>query len=164
MKNDRLRSPVRGDYTVALGQAGFSFATCEWNVAWCCERISPGSLERISADRLTAGGIATKFRNLVRNMPPSDERATLARLATEFAEVVELRNRIVHGAPCTGPNGEARLSNGAVFEISDLEDAADRFEACSIELNGMLHGFLSSYAAIDHGDGGLSDTENHDTP
>ena len=145
MQNDRLRQPIKPDYAGALGTATFCFAICEWNAVWCAERLRPGSLDAFVSGELTAGQIAKKLRDLARNMPDSTERDETIAAAKKFAELVPLRNDILHGKPCTGPNGEARLSSTKVFEIPDLHDAADVFSACSIELNRLLHGFLSTY-------------------
>jgi hypothetical protein len=129
----------------ALGTAAFCFAICEWNAVYCAERISPGSLGTFIKDKSTAGDIATKLINLARNMPITAERNELVAAAQAFAGLVPLRNSILHGKPCTGPNGKARVSYTKVFEIPDFQDAADAFSACSIELNRLLHGFLSTY-------------------
>jgi hypothetical protein len=144
MKDDRLRSPVKPDYTAALGLAVFAFATCEWQVVWCIEKIRPGSLSKLVADERTAGQIAKFFINVTRNMPRSKEREELRQAAETFAQLVDLRNAIVHGKPCTGPNGEARLSSQQALEIGDLEAAADAFTACGSELNRQFYGFLST--------------------
>lgn len=145
MKNDRLRSPVKSDYVSAIGLAAYTFATCEWQVVWCSEKIRPGSLNKLVGDERTAGRIAKFFLDLTRNMPKSPEREELRSAAAEFARLVEIRNAILHGKPCTGPNGDARLSSGAVLEIGYLEDAADAFTACGIELNRLFNGFLATY-------------------
>ena len=145
MRNDRLRSPVKTDYVNALGLAAFTFATCEWQVVWCSEKIRPGSLSKLVGDERTAGKIAKFFIDLTRNMPKSKEREELSAAAEEFARLVELRNAIMHGKPCTGPTGEARLSSGKVLEIAYLEDAADAFMACGNELNRLFYGFLATY-------------------
>lgn len=145
MKNDRLRSPVKPDYVNALGLVAYTFASCEWQVLWCSEKIRPGSLGKLVGDERTAGKIAKFFLDLTRNMPKSKEREELSRAAGEFARLVEIRNAILHGKPCTGPSGEARLSSGRVLELDYLEDAADAFTACSTELNRLFYGFLSSY-------------------
>lgn len=145
MKDDRLRQPIKPDYMEALGTATFCFAICEWNAVYCAERIRPGSLGAFIKDELTAGKIAKLLGDLTRNMPKSAEREELIAAAQAFADLVSLRNAILHGNPCTGPTGEARLSTAKVFEISDLHEAADEFSACSIELNRLLHGFLSTY-------------------
>lgn len=144
-KDDRLRSPVKPDYVEALGRAAFIFATCEWQVVWCCEKIRPGSLRKIIGEELTAGKIAKRFIDVCRNMPRSKERETLVAAAQRFSDLVIVRNNILHGKPCTGPNGEARLSGSGVIEISDLEDAADSFLECSSQLNAFFYGFLSTY-------------------
>jgi hypothetical protein len=145
MNNDRLRQPFKLDYNQALGTAASCFAICEWNGVYCAERIKPGALNQMVSAELTAGQIAKKLFNIVRNMPPSNEREELTNAAQWFAQLVPLRNKILHGKPCTGPNGEARLSSSSVIEIVDLENAADAFSACSIELNRLLHGFLATY-------------------
>ncbi|HWW00661.1 MAG TPA: hypothetical protein VNZ64_13265 [Candidatus Acidoferrum sp.] len=145
MKNDRLRQPIDNDYMHALGVATFCFAICEWNAVYCAERIRPGSLRSFIDDELTAGKIAKKLNTLTRSMPKSAEREQLIAGAQGFADLVHLRNRILHGKPCTGPGGKARLSNTKILQVTDLEDAADAFSDCSIELNRLLHGFLSTY-------------------
>jgi hypothetical protein len=144
MKGHRNRQPVKSDYTNALGQVSFCFAICEWNVIWCYEKISPGALQKIVSDELTAGRIAKRFVDLARNMPKSAARNELIAAAEEFARLVQIRNEIIHGKPCTGPNGEARLSSIEVIEIEDLEDAADAFSTCSSKMNELLHGFLNT--------------------
>lgn len=145
MKGDRNRQPIMQDYTNALGQAAFCFSICEWNVVWSCEKIKPGALGKIVDEELTAGRIAKRFIDLVRNMPRSAARDELTTVAQNFAGLVQVRNDILHGKPCTGPNGEARLSSKKVLEIEDLENAADAFSECSIRVNGLLHGFLKTY-------------------
>lgn len=148
MKGHRNLQPVKPDYTHALGQAAFCFSICEWNVVWSCERISPGALRKMVDEELSAGRIAKRFMDLVRNMPKSAAREELSAAAQEFARLVQVRNEILHGKPCTGPNGEARLSSGGVLEILDLEDAADAFSECSSKVNGLLHGFLKTYVPV----------------
>ena len=145
MKDDRLRQPIKPDYMHALGTATFCFAVCEWNAVYCAERLRPGSLSAFIKDELTAGKIAKKLMDLARNMSKSAEREELGAAAKVFADLVSLRNNILHGKPCTGPNGDARLSSANVLEIPDLQDAADAFSACGIELNRLFHGFLSTY-------------------
>lgn len=145
MQDDRLRQPIKPDYAGALGAATFCFAICEWNAVWCSERIRPGSLNAFVSGELTAGKVAKKLLDLARNMPKSAERGEIVAVAEAFAALVPLRNNVLHGKPCTGPDGEARLSSTKVFEIPDLHNAADVFSSCSIELNRLLHGFLSTY-------------------
>ena len=145
MKDHRNRQPVKPDSTHALGQAAFCFSICEWNVVWSCEKIKPGALRKIVGDELTAGRIAKCFIDLVRNMPKSASREDLSAVAQEFAQLVKIRNQILHGKPCTGPNGDARLSSGRVLEIVDLEYAADAFSECSSKVNELLSGFLKAY-------------------
>jgi hypothetical protein len=145
MKDDRLRSPVKPDYMAAVGLAVYAFAACEWQVVWCSEKILPGSLIKLVSEERTAGKIAKFFIDLTRSMPKSDEREQLKAAAAEFGRLVVVRNSIIHGKPCTGASGEARLSSGMILEQAYLEDAADAFTACGIELNRLFYGFLATY-------------------
>lgn len=95
---------------------------------------------------MTAGKIGKKFIDAVRNMPKSKEREQLKDLAQRFMELVETRNQIMHGKPCTSPSGDQRLSGKGIIEISSLEDAADKFVECGSELNGLFYGFLENYS------------------
>lgn len=143
MKNDRLRQPLSQDYAEALGRAMYCFAVCEWNVLWCSERVSPGRLRKLLAKPHTAGEIASKFKDITRNMPRSKDRERLKQLAAKFAMLVELRNGVVHGKPCYVPGQGNRLSAGRVLEIDDINAAADAFSECAIELNRELYGYLA---------------------
>lgn len=108
-------------------------------------RVADRSTGLLISVSLTAGKIAKRFLDLTRNMPASKGREALKASAAEFAALVETRNQILHGKPCTGSNGESRLSSKKVLEISDLEHTADQFSQCSIELNAQFYGFLASY-------------------
>ena len=144
MKDDRLCSPVKDDYANALGRTAYTFSSLEWQVVCCAEKIRLGSLRKIVDNEMTAGQIAKTFLDITRNMPKSRERDELKTLASQFMDLVEVRNKIMHGKPCTGPNGEARLNGGAVIEIPDLENAADNFVECSSKLNEWFYGFLQT--------------------
>jgi len=143
--NSRLRQPIEDRFAHALGVATFCFAICEWNAVYCAQRIKPGSLRQFMKDEFTAGKIAKKLSDLVRNMPKSKERDELQSAADEFSDLVPLRNSILHGKPCSNADGKARLSAEGIFEVQDLEVAADKFSDCSHKLNRLLHGFLSTY-------------------
>jgi hypothetical protein len=145
MVDERKRVPVDDDYIRVLGLATYAFARCEWQVVWCCERIKPGVLQKIVGEEMTAGTIGKYFANVVRNMPKSKGREELASAAQEFLELVERRNRIIHGKPCTSPSGQQRLSGDKIIEIEDLERAADAFTVCGGRLNAIYYGFLQAY-------------------
>jgi hypothetical protein len=147
LKDDRLRIPVGTDYLQELGRAAYTFAYCEWQVAWSCERLRPGALRKIREDELTAGKIATMFKELCRNMPKLNERTELIELSTRFQKLVVVRNAILHGKPCTSASDQQRLSADKVIEINDLEAAADDFVDCATKLNDVYHRFLLGYVA-----------------
>lgn len=145
MSDERKLVPVDPEYISALGLATYAFARCEWQVVWCSEKILPGSVTKIVSEEMTAGKIGKHFANLVRNMPKSKERETLSLLASEFLALVDERNRIIHGKPCTAPTGKQRLSGNGIIEITHLEKAADAFSVCNGKLNSLFYGFLQSY-------------------
>lgn len=94
---------------------------------------------------MTAGKIGKHFANIIRNIPKSKAREELSSLASEFLTLVDERNRIIHGKPCTAPNGEQRLDGNGIIEIIHLEKAADAFTVCNGKLNSLFYGFLQSY-------------------
>ena len=145
MKNQRLTSPVKQDYIDAIGRAAYLFSSLEWQVVHCANKIKPGIIHKITGDEMTAGKIAKTFKDLVNNMPRSKQRDELAVLAEQFMKLKDVRNGIIHGKPCTGPNGEPRLWYDKILEINDLEKAADDFAECGSKLNAMFYGFLSEH-------------------
>jgi hypothetical protein len=145
MANERTLIPVDASYINALGLVTYAFALCEWQVVWCCEKVKPGSVSKIVSEEKTAGQIAKYFADIVRNMPKSKERKKLDSLAKEFLILVDKRNMIIHGKPCTAQNGDQRLSGEGIIEISDLENAADAFAVHNRNLNSFFYGFLQNY-------------------
>lgn len=145
MSDERMRIPCDSKYISALGLTTFAFARCEWQVVWCAEKIRPGSVDKIVREEMTAGSIGKYFTNVVRNMPRSSARDELSELATQFLALVEVRNGIIHGKPCTSPEGQQRLAGQRVIEIVDLAAAADAFAALGTKLNSLFYGFLQTY-------------------
>jgi hypothetical protein len=145
MTDERKRVPIDPEYISALGLATYAFARCEWQVVWCSEKILPGSITKIVSKEMTAGMIGKHFSDLVKNMPKSKEREALSSLASKFLDLVNERNRIIHGKPCTAPTGEQRLSGNGIIEITHLEKIADAFIVCNEKLNSLFYGFLQSY-------------------
>lgn len=144
MTDERKLVQLDGAYIAALGLAVFTFARCEWQAVWCCERIKPGALDKIVSKRMTAGQIAKHFADLVRNMPKSRKRGYLLGASKEFTAIVDMRDRIVHGKPCTALDGAQRLNDAnGIIETHDLEAAADAFTSCANRLNELFYGFLA---------------------
>ncbi len=148
MKDDRLRSPVEKNYIEAIGLAAYTFASLEWQVVWCMEKISPKSIHKVVNEEMTAGKIAKKFMNAIHSMPKSDEREQLKEHANRFRELVQVRNDIIHGKPCTSPEQEQRLSGDKIIEVVDLENAADDFVECTNKLNTLFYDYLSTYTPL----------------
>ena len=52
---------------------------------------------------------------------------------------------MLHGKPGTAVGGEQRLfHDGDDWTNAEIEEATDRFAACSIELNRLLYGVLAA--------------------
>ncbi|MEK2144628.1 hypothetical protein WOC23_21825, partial [Vibrio parahaemolyticus] len=147
MKDDRLKCPVENDYVQAIGLAAYTFARLEWQVVWCMEKIKPESVHKVVDQEMTAGTIAKRFIDATRNMPKTKDREALKALAQKFMALVQVRNQIMHGKPCTSPDGKQRLTGESVIELNTLEDAAGDFVECANKLNDMYYGFLSTYEA-----------------
>lgn len=145
MKDARKGVPIQSDYAYALGVATYTFARLEWQVVWCTEGLLPSTVTKAMKDEMTGGAIANRFANATRNMPASKERLELQKLAERFKRLVELRNSIAHGKPCTSPKNDQRLSGNGVIEVSDLEAAADDYADCEALLNRWFHGFLANF-------------------
>lgn len=139
--NDRLRVPIDETYVIALGRAAYVFATLEWNAVWCCERMREGYINDLG--RKTAGTIARDLLKLARRRP-LDIRDACVSPAETFLSLVEVRNAIFHGKPGTAVSGAQRLfREGQVWEPEAIDQAADDFARCSIQLNALLYGELS---------------------
>lgn len=137
--DDRLRIPVESSYTEALGLVIYAFARLEWDAIWCCERLRPNYVRTV--DRKTAGEIAKDLKEYTQTIADEALRADCTSGAVELAQLIGLRNAIVHGKP--GPGRDQRLfRDGHPFSIEDLDKAADAFTACSLHLNRLLHGPL----------------------
>lgn len=148
MKDDRFRCPVEKEYAEAIGLAAYTFARLEWQVVWCMEKIQPGSICKVVEEEMTAGKIAKRFIEATRSMPRSKEREVLKEYAQKFMALVQIRNQIMHGKPCTSPTGDQRLSGNDIIEIPTLETAADDFVECSDKLNELFYDFLQTYQPV----------------
>jgi hypothetical protein len=143
MKDDRLRVTFDAPYAHALGLAAFCWARCEWDAVWSCERLKPGYVGTIEAEKKTAGQIAKDLIAMIQNLADPQMRAICMGPAKEFKRLVDERNGLVHGKPGTAENGDQRLfRHGAVMTIETVNDLSDEFTACQLQLNDMVHKYL----------------------
>lgn len=145
MTDDRLLVPQDPEYFTAVGLAMIAFARLEWDAVWCCQRLDPGYIPTIEAERKTAGRIARDLTRMFRNVTDRPLRARIVPFAVEFGEVVEQRNGLMHGKPGTAANGDQRLfRNNHEWTIEAVNDFADRCVRAGRPLNALLHGELST--------------------
>lgn len=144
MNEPRFSTPVDESYVSAIGRAAFCFMVLEWNAVYCCESLKKGIIHSLTSK--TAGGIATAFINRSENeLPSSEDKIALVAAAYEFRELVKIRNRLLHAHPCAQPGNpyNSRISHLAgVWELEDINFAADSFSILNRKLSGFNHGFL----------------------
>ncbi len=144
MTQPRDRIPASDAYLRALGRASYNFAYLEWGVVWLTETIDQGFLGQVSS--LTAGQIARRFSDAVGTLNDGDDdKAAMLALAAVFTDLVEDRNRLMHGNPFTAQGGEQRLLyNGRHgrkdWTIDLMSEFADRLAQASIEAGRLIHG------------------------
>ena len=144
------RIPVTEDYLAALGRATYNFSYLEWGVIWLAETLQPGFLQTSST--MTAGNIAQKFSSVVENLDKTAaDKTKLKMLASNFTDLIALRNSLMHGNPYTALNREQRLlydgKHGRKdWTIDSMKGFATRTATASIEAGKLLHnGRLQCY-------------------
>lgn len=143
MSTDRLRIPQDPDYFHAIGLAAVAFARLEWDAVWCCERLQAGYIQTIEADKKTAGRIAKDMQRLFSRVSDPVLRAKITPFATEFSDVVQERNGLLHGKPGTSENADQRLfRHGVEWSINDINLFSDRCVIAGGPLNALLYGEL----------------------
>lgn len=140
MKGDRHRIPIDGDYLKAIGTAVYCFATLEWNAVYCGEKLSPGYVGKLA--KKTAGKIATdvaKFESLISD---PNKRARYRTATSEFVRLAKSRNDLLHSNSATVGHEQRLVRQGKPWQANEIDDLADEFAACSIELNELYHKVL----------------------
>ena len=144
------RIPVSAEYANALGYAVYCFCYLEWGAIWIIERFKPKYVQKIQAQKITARDVAKKLSTVATGAKGLEEpiHKRLIAFATLFRDLVESRNRLVHGKPFTGENGEQRLryESKAVkvdWTIDEINSLAKQFEDASIEANELFHKHLA---------------------
>ena len=108
----KLRVPFDPEYVILLGKAVYLFAYYEWIVIYIIEVLAPGFVATYSRGKpLPSGTVGKKFRRAIvnsRGLPPDDLKA-LDACATEFENLVDRRNALVHAHPITDTDGSQIL-------------------------------------------------------
>ncbi|NPD69035.1 hypothetical protein HN018_13195 [Lichenicola cladoniae] len=128
--------PVDADYLAAIGMATYCFATMEWNAVYCGEKLKPGYVNDVSTK--TAGVIANEILGFAPLVSGSIKQASYQAAVSELVALVKRRNDLMHANPATIGNDQRLVRNGIALQISDINDLADDFTACSLKLNELL--------------------------
>lgn len=153
MANQAERIPVDDQYLRSLGRATYNFAYLEWGIVWLTETIQFGFLTEVH--KLTAGQIANRFSKAVGNLADEvPDKQALQSLSSSFTDLVEDRNRLMHGNPFTATGGEQRLlydgKHGRKdWTIQSVDDFSEKTATASIEAGRLLHGgLLTKYQKV----------------
>jgi prolyl 4-hydroxylase len=99
-------------FTNALGRAAYQFMVLEWSVAWLTETLAPGSIS--NSRNLTCREAATRFEEAIYQL--GDVPAVSARLigfANRFGQLVDERDRLLHGHPHVADGAELQTPGQA---------------------------------------------------
>jgi hypothetical protein len=140
MKDDRLRVPVDAAYLTAIGIATYCFALMEWNAVYCGQKLSPGYVSTVA--RKTAGTIGRDISGFDQLVTDQVKQARYRAAAAEFVRLVDRRNDLVHANPATVGSDQRLVRHGTPWQPNEIEDLADAFTACSMELNELYHHVL----------------------
>lgn len=137
MKDDRLRISVDATYLTALGRAAYCFAYMEWAAVYCGEKLNSGYVGTVAIK--TAGEIARDIAGSVSLIPDTSKQARCRTAVNEFRRLVDRRNDLVHANPATVGSEQRLVRHGAPWQPTEIDDLADDFAACAIELNDLHH-------------------------
>jgi hypothetical protein len=98
------RIPLDPDYTALLGEAVYVFAYAEWLLLEII-RLRDATATHDDLARMMSGEVARRLREALSSVPPDRERG----IAAQFAELVQLRNDMIHAHPATAHDGSQRL-------------------------------------------------------
>lgn len=135
-KNDRLRTPIDPGYADLLGRALYCFARMEWDAAYICQELQDGYLKLVPTK--TAGNIARDLERLTSSLE-IDACAPFATWVSKFRELVEVRNKLVHGNPGSVDGGQFLFNQGIPWTIERMNEAADDFTECQTHLNDLVY-------------------------
>jgi hypothetical protein len=125
--------PVAESYLSALGRATYNFAYLEWAIISLGQMLHQDFVS--SVEEMTAGKMAQTFEDFVKALPSMDpDRSRLKTLAKDFRKnLVDRRNKLMHGKPFTADNGEQRLRYSGkkgvqIWEHDDILGVAKDFD------------------------------------
>jgi hypothetical protein len=136
------RIPVGDDYLVALGRATYHFAYLEAGAVWVGETIGRGFIDRCRT--LTAGQIGGHLIELAAETANDEDHHEITEFARVFADLVVLRNKLIHGRPYTAKDGVQQLQyNGKhglmSWPVHQIESAAEAFQDAALQANRIIH-------------------------
>ena len=127
LKNTRI--PMDKDYIEALGTAVYSFAYYEWTIIYIFENLKNGYVGIYSRNKTpkTLGKVFKDFEELI----VGNNDAILINCKDTFRELIDERNALIHGHPCTSKDGKQVLNYQASTDkkIHDLQWDIDKLNS-----------------------------------
>lgn len=162
MSDSYKRIPGDDEYFKMLGIAIMAFQRLEWDVLYCCDRLSRDFIRNAQDNLWTSmqsakggkkkkgGGKSEGAKELFARVSDRDLRDRLSGLIDNYIKIVDDRNQLVHADPATKEDpsgGNQRLiyqagSKRKVWFIDDLEKFSSECVDLGSYFNSILHNEL----------------------
>jgi len=145
----KSRIPFDDLYVQELGAAVYIFGYLEWGVVCCIEHFETGYAS--NPHKGMARNIAEKFVAVVKRSTSltSDARLAAEAASKRFLELIDDRNRLIHGNPYSSASSAQQLlyngkSGWKEWSVVEVQTIAKKFEDVAIEVNDLFHKHLAS--------------------
>jgi len=115
----KIRIPMNDEYITLLGKAVYSFAYYEWTIIYILNHFDNTFVSRYSRGKpLTSGQVLKEFEKIIE----TNENTELLNCKNDFSTLIDRRNALIHGHPCTSNDGNQVLNYQSSTErkIHDL--------------------------------------------
>jgi len=137
------------NYIIALGEAVYSFAYYEWTIIYIIEKLNNGYLDIYSRGKrpITSGGVLRDFEKIINGN--NDTR--LIKCKDIFKELIDERNALIHGHPCTLKDKKQVLNFQASIDknihdlqwnIEKLNEFVLKISDAAVKASNILHDLL----------------------
>ena len=148
---ENTRIPMDKAYIEALGTAVYSFAYYEWTIIHILENLKNDYVRMYSRNKppKTSGKVFNDFKKLI----AGNNDPILIECKDTFGELIDERNALIHGHPCTSKDGKQVLNYQASTDkrIHDLQWDIDKLNCFVKKINdaeiiavGILQRFYKS--------------------
>ena len=115
----KIHIPMDDKYVTLLGKAVYSFSYYEWTIIYIINHFNNSFVSRYCREKtLTSGQVLKEFEKATEN----NNDTKLLKCKNDFSGLIDERNALIHGHPCTSGNGKQVLNYQSSTEkiIHDL--------------------------------------------